>query len=547
MTGKEALTILKTGQNCLLTGPAGSGKTHVLDSYVNYLKKEGVPTAVTASTGIAATHLGGQTIHSWSGMGIKDSVEALDLDDLSGKSYLIKKMDSVRVLIIDEVSMLHHFQLDMVDMILRHFKKNDQPFGGIQVVLAGDFFQLPPVASRGRKSLFAYHADVWGQANFRSCYLETQYRQTDKNLLGLLEDIRSGRASHDTKVKLLACDSEAFDCDILPTRLYTHNIDVDRVNLTALADISGQSVNYEMRTKGSKTMISSLVKNCLAPEVLSLKPGAKVMFVKNNFDLGYANGTLGVVTTCGSCPKVRLSDGREIEVEPMTWSIEEEGKVKAEITQVPLRLAWAITVHKSQGMSLDSLEVDLSRAFEPGMGYVALSRAKKLSGLVVTGLNAKALEVNDEALSIDSRLRELSQTLKEKIAQTLPRQMTDQHVAFIEKNGGQAVTKVSTLDQTKAMLAEKLSLADIARKRNLSVETIISHLEKIIETESSFDLRHIKGKIPPKKFKQINDILSQFDKGKDILLSPVKQKLPASVSFNDIRLVRVFYYQDQSK
>src|SRR5690606_1091006 len=138
-----------------------------------------------------------------------------------------------------------------------------------------------------------------------------------------------------------------------------------------------------------------------------------------------------------------------------------EGKVKAEITQVPLRLAWASTVHKSQGVSLDSLEVDLSRASEAGRGYVALSRATKLSGLVVTGLNAKALEVNDEALSIDSRLRELSQPLKEKITQTLPGQLADQHLAFIEKNGGQAVTKVSTLDQTKAMRTEKLSLADI--------------------------------------------------------------------------------------
>ena len=145
MLQSEALDILKMGRNVFLTGPAGSGKTHVLNAYVQYLKSHAVYVAVTASTGIAATHLGGQTIHSWSGLGVRDKLTDRDIEDLMERQYLYKRFDRTKVLIIDEVSMLHHFRLDLIEWICRQMKHNEKPFGGMQIILSGDFFQLPPV------------------------------------------------------------------------------------------------------------------------------------------------------------------------------------------------------------------------------------------------------------------------------------------------------------------------------------------------------------------------------------------------------------------
>src|ERR1035437_1380900 len=191
MTQKEALDILKMGRNVFLTGEAGSGKTFVLNEYINYLKSRAVTVAVTASTGIAATHLGGQTIHSWSGLGVRDSLSDRDIDDMMQKAYLYKRFDQTKVLILDEVSMLHHFRLDMLEWLCRQFKRNEKSFGGMQVILCGDFFQLPPV-TRGEifESQFAFQATSWQDAGFSVCYLTEQHRQNDSQYLSILNEIR---------------------------------------------------------------------------------------------------------------------------------------------------------------------------------------------------------------------------------------------------------------------------------------------------------------------------------------------------------------------
>ncbi len=152
---------------------AGSGKTHLLNLYIKYLDDHEVAMGITASTGIAATHMGGVTIHSWTGLGVRSSLNEYDLENLQEKQYLYKRLDKVKVLIIDEVSMLHHFRLDMVDKVLKAFKRNDAPFGGIQVILCGDFFQLPPVSRYGEPDpLFIYHSLSWKEGDFKVCYLE---------------------------------------------------------------------------------------------------------------------------------------------------------------------------------------------------------------------------------------------------------------------------------------------------------------------------------------------------------------------------------------
>src|SRR3989344_1623035 len=195
MTQGETLNILKSGRNIYLTGAAGSGKTHVLNEYINYLRDRCVSVGVTASTGIAATHLGGVTIHSWSGIGIKDNISNQDIDYLAKKDYLRKRFNKTRVLVIDEVSMLHSRMLDDVDRVCRTMKGNENPFGGMQVVLSGDFFQLPPIVRNGSSVEFVNSSRVWKEMDIRVCYLEDQYRQEDNALREILNEMRGGVVS----------------------------------------------------------------------------------------------------------------------------------------------------------------------------------------------------------------------------------------------------------------------------------------------------------------------------------------------------------------
>ncbi|PIW37302.1 MAG: helicase [Candidatus Kerfeldbacteria bacterium CG15_BIG_FIL_POST_REV_8_21_14_020_45_12] len=399
MTQEQALKILKDGYQVFLTGPAGSGKTYVLNEFIRWCQLErGLEVAVTASTGIAATHLNGQTIHSWAGIGIKDRLSAYDLDEILQKEHLHKRFKKTDVLILDEISMMHSYRLDMVDEVLRTIRDIDEPFGGLQTVLCGDFFQLPPINRDSNEVKdFAFEAKVWRELKPKVCYLDQVYRQDDDALLTILQEIRAGDISEDSTFKLQERLEEEVPHDTPVTRLFTHNVDVDRMNADQLTKIVGESKIYAMSTTGKKADLAQLIKYCMAQQRLELKIGAQVMFIKNNFQKGYANGTLGTVIDfedVTNLPVVETREGKRITVLPESWAVEKKGVQVAELRQFPLRLAWAITVHKSQGMTLDAAEIDLSKSFAPGMGYVALSRVRSINGLFLTGANQQALLVH---------------------------------------------------------------------------------------------------------------------------------------------------------
>ena len=547
MTQAEALEILKSGHNAYVTGPAGSGKTYLLNKYIKFLRDNNVEVGITASTGLAATHMGGMTIHAWSGLGIRNELTEYDLDELEERQYLWRRFEKVKVLIIDEVSMLHHYRLDLVDRVLRHFKRNEKPFGGIQVVLCGDFFQLPPIARFGEpKSQFAYTSDAWKNLDLRICYLEEQHRQTDKDFIGVLNAIREARVDEQTLNLLQNCyNKKNTKCDIEPTRLHTHNENVDTINAVELKKIPGQTYSYKMSDKGAERLVLLLEKSCLAPRDLQIKVGAKVMFVKNNNEQGYVNGTLGVVESCDHFgPIVRTTNGSLIKVEPTTWMIEENGKLKAEIKQFPLRLAWAITVHKSQGMSLDSVEVDLSKSFEKGMGYVALSRVRTLAGLKLLGLNKTALEVSDEILKYDAEMRKISmeQTAEQnKRAQEIKNREQAEFLARVKSSKKEKIKKKTATEEVKDLLKEKKSLKEMAKERGVKVESILDNLEKIADVEGHASMSHLKKEISSVKFKKIYSAFKDmFSENRDYRLSPIKNKIGSGVTFEEIRLVRLF-------
>lgn len=403
-----ALEILLSGESALLTGPAGSGKTYVLNQFIKYARADGKSVAVTATTGLAATHIGGNTIHAWSGIGIHNSLPTHFEDEIhKGRRDTILKTD---ILIIDEISMLHDFRLDMVDEVARTIRERDEPFGGIQVVLCGDFFQLPPV-SRGNEEVgkFVVESDVWQALDPVICYLGEQHRQDDDEYLQILQALRANDIRRHHAERLLGQIDIVLD-DV--TELHTTNINVDTINARRLAQLPGPSHTYSMSHTGKDTYVESLKKSCLANEELVLKKGALVMTIKNNPEKRYVNGSLGTVVGFEkntNYPLVELKNGRKITITPETWELRDGDKKRASLSQLPLRLAWAITIHKSQGMTLDAARIDLRRAFVEGMGYVALSRVRSLKTLSLLGINRMALQVSPEALRIDGMLRQKSQ------------------------------------------------------------------------------------------------------------------------------------------
>ena len=413
MKQTQAMRVMMSGASVFLTGAPGSGKTFVLNQFIKNAKSLKKRIAVTASTGIAATHIGGTTIHSWSGLGIRDEITDRDEKWLKENDRLIKRYNNVDILVIDEVSMIHGKRLDMVNQVCKWLRDSDEPFGGIQVVLTGDLFQLPPI-NRGDTSIdFVHLSKSWSELSPKICYLSEQHRQEKDPLLDLLEAMRAGdinEAHFDSLSERLGIEAPS---DISITKLYSHNQDVEQINDGHLKAIDDESKTFVMETYGVQAKIDQLIKSVLAPEILELKIGAEVMFVANNFSEGFVNGSRGkVIGFKDNAPLVELQSNQKIiSVEKHSWALEEDGKERARVTQYPVRLAWAITIHKSQGMSLDGAEIDLSRAFTPGMGYVALSRARSLSGVYLKGINNTALAMHPEIFSFDEHLKNASSEL----------------------------------------------------------------------------------------------------------------------------------------
>ncbi len=438
MTQEMAFEMMKMGRNVFLTGPAGCGKTFLMNRYIEYLKSCKIEVAVTASTGIAATHLNGRTIHSWCGMGIEDRLTDDQIWALKEKEHLYRRVRRAKVLVIDEISMLNANRLDLADRICKAFRQDMRPFGGMQVIVCGDFFQLPPVKARATDDgRLVTESMIWGPMHLNVCYLEEQHRQEDQRFLKVLGDIRGNTVTEETRAVLGMRLHALTRWQVRPTKLYTHNAEVNEENIAELGKLRGGAIVFEMQSEGVPHLIETMKDGCLASAYLELKAGAVVMFVKNNYSKGYVNGTLGTVVHFeeeSGYPVVETLSGDTIVAQPEEWTIEDGAKVLALLRQVPLRLAWAITIHKSQGMSLDCAEMDLSKTFEYGMGYVALSRVRSLDGMKLTGLNPMALQVKKEVSVLDEELRADSQKHMAEFLEIEAAERKKQQKDFVRRN-----------------------------------------------------------------------------------------------------------------
>jgi len=566
---QTALKILKSGQNVFLTGSAGTGKTFVLNEYVLYLKSRKIIPTIVAPTGIAASHLNGQTIHSYFSLGLRDSVDEYFISNLLDKKKLQTRFKKLKVLIIDEISMVSPNIFTSMDKILQAFKENTEPFGGIQVILSGDFFQLPPISQSSDSKRFSWQSLSWKALDLQTCYLEKKFRQDDNQLIFVLDEIRSGQISQQTYDILNQRHQRDLDIEFTPTKLYTHNLDVDRINNDELNKLPTQAVTYSYDSEGAKTNIEKLFKSALVQEELTLKKDAVVMFIKNNPEKYYINGTTGVVIDFSKdekqLPIVKLSNGYVIKVEYEDWAIEnDKGKVSAKISQIPLKLAWAITIHKSQGMTLDAAQIDLSKTFEVGQGYVALSRIKNIEGLKLMGFNEKALSVDPLILSIDPRIKQASKKAFDKIESYDEKQLELINLAYIEKLGGlidqkaiakekeaiekepQIEEKIANHIKTKNLIESSDTLEILAKNAGFSVATIMKHLSLIKEEEPRFDIsKYMPSLSVINKVKKAVDEIEtanneeDFSEDGNIKLKPIFVKLNEEVSYNDIKMVLI--------
>jgi hypothetical protein len=407
---KEFFRSFFDGRNLFLTGPAGTGKSYAAALLFKFLDEMNIFYGKTATTGVAALNIGGTTIHSWSGMGLADDEGMELLNKVASNSKASNRIKGTKVLVIDEVSMAKAELMEKLDIVCQFIRDKDQPFGGIQVVFVGDFMQLPPVFKNFEREEFAFDSQAWKTAKVKTIHLTEIVRQHDEpHFAKFLNEVRLGTAtSYDV---LEDCIGRQFPDDgIRPVRLFCKNVDVDRYNRYELEKLETPSQYYYATDEGSESWKQFFDKNSQAPSCLELKVGAQVILLKNlDIEAGLVNGSVGVVHKMyESSVEVQFTSGihpievgeweiKQNELDPMTNMMKKVSVAKRK--QIPLRLAWALTVHKGQGSTLDRAEINVSEAFAAGQVYVALSRVRNLGSLRINAFNPGKIMVNQKCLA----------------------------------------------------------------------------------------------------------------------------------------------------
>lgn len=417
----------KTYMSLFLTGKAGTGKTTFLREVVRYTKKKCI---VLAPTGIAAVNAGAMTIHSFFQFGLGPFVQGV-IEPKSDFRINKSKLELIRhlqLLIIDEVSMVRADLMDHIDVELRRIRRNSKPFGGVQLLMIGDLQQLPPIAHGGEdellrqyyKTLYFFSSAALKSMKYSCIELKNVYRQTDRHFIDIL--------NHARDCTLTSQDISDLNARYVPgfspkpedgyIRLMTHNRQVDYVNETELEKLDSEPYTFVAAVIGTFPEESYPTANSL-----TLKKGAQVMFIKNDPDRRFINGTLGEVKSIDkNSIAVRLAEsGMIIDVEPVEWqniryqfdeeSKEISSKQIGRFKQYPLKAAWAITVHKSQGLTFDKAIIDVHAAFSPGQAYVALSRCRTLDGLVLSSPVSASVFMRDNA--VDAYMNYISRPVEE--------------------------------------------------------------------------------------------------------------------------------------
>lgn len=505
----------KTDMSLFLTGKAGTGKTTFLREVVRYTKKKCI---VLAPTGIAAVNAGAMTIHSFFQFGLGPFVQGV-IEPKSDFRINKSKLELIRhlqLLIIDEVSMVRADLMDHIDVELRRIRRNSKPFGGVQLLMIGDLQQLPPIAHGGEdellrqyyKTLYFFSSAALKSMKYSCIELKNVYRQTDGHFIDIL--------NHARDCTLTSQDISDLNARYIPgfspkpedgyIRLMTHNRQVDYVNETELEKLDSKPYTFEAAVTGTFPEESYPT-----ADSLTLKKGAQVMFIKNDPERRFINGTLGEVKSIDkNSIAVRLAEsGMIIDVEPVEWqniryqfdeeSKEISSKQIGRFKQYPLKAAWAITVHKSQGLTFDKAIIDVHAAFSPGQAYVALSRCRTLDGLVLSSPVSASVFMRDNA--VDAYMNYISRPVEELAFSSCyeyfeyEKKAEPEEVAPVKKVKGnqekpkkvnkeeprdESGKKLNTYEYSYKLYNQGNTIEQIAEKRGLNQSTIEGHLARYV-------------------------------------------------------------------
>jgi ATP-dependent DNA helicase PIF1 len=390
-----ALDMCESGENIFLTGGAGSGKSYVVREFMKNKDDKQMP--ILASTGAAAVLLGGRTFHSFFGLGILEGGVQATFKRMQENKNLLKRLKKVEGVIIDEISMIPGDALMLAEAISQHARETTLPWGGLRVIAVGDFGQLPPVTKNGQKRDWAFLNEAWKKSDFQLCELQLNQRIKNNEFLNVLSDIRDGKITERAKT-FLNEHTKHHDEDHPGTRLFPRRDQSEDYNQKKLSEINETELIVDSIYLGEEKYIEILAKSAPVPKQLKLKVGCQVLFLKNDLQKRWVNGTRGVLTGFEADHlTVRKKGGREVKVEKMSFSLlDADGAVKASVIQFPVNLAYATTIHKSQGATLDELWCDLGSLWEPGHAYVALSRLRESSGLHIVRWHPKSFIVDLE-------------------------------------------------------------------------------------------------------------------------------------------------------
>lgn len=505
----------KTDMSLFLTGKAGTGKTTFLREVVRYTKKKCI---VLAPTGIAAVNAGAMTIHSFFQFGLGPFVQGViePKSDFRINKSKLELICHLQLLIIDEVSMVRADLMDHIDVELRRIRRNSKPFGGVQLLMIGDLQQLPPIAHGGEdellrqyyKTLYFFSSAALKSMKYSCIELKNVYRQTDRHFIDIL--------NHARNCTLTSQDISDLNARYIPgfspkpedgyIRLMTHNRQVDYVNETELEKLDSEPYTFVAAVTGTFPEESYPT-----ADSLTLKKGAQVMFIKNDPERRFINGTLGEVKSIDkNSIAVRLAEsGTIIDVEPVEWqniryqfdeeSKEISSKQIGRFKQYPLKAAWAITVHKSQGLTFDKAIIDVHAAFSPGQAYVALSRCRTLDGLVLSSPVSASVFMRDNA--VDAYMNYISRPVEELAFSSCyeyfeyEKKLEPEEVAPVKKVKvnkekpkkekkeelcDDTGKKLSTFECSYKLYNQGDTVEQIAEKRKLNPVTIEGHLARYV-------------------------------------------------------------------